>query len=103
VHARVGPLVFRRQDVQLFGAQALILAVDREKNHVTLSTKALEPRCGAWPHGVPVQCRVSISLPPACSPGHMLRDKQLMFSKAEETGAAFVARTAEPPAGKTQP
>jgi hypothetical protein len=43
--------------------------------------------------GVHVQCRVSISLPPACSPGDMLRDKQLVFSKAEEKGGRATSKS----------
>ena len=47
-------------------AQVMILTLDKEKGRVSLSTKKLEP-----------------------TPGDMVRDPNLVFSRADEMAAAF--------------
>ena len=52
--------------------KALVVHVDEERGRLKLSTKALEP-----------------------APGDMLRNKQLVFERAEETAAAWRAQRKE--------
>ncbi len=70
----------------------MVIGVDSVKKRVTLSTKKLEPRCGA--NGCS-QAWVSLRYPYARSPGDMIRNKQVVFSMAEEMAAAFRERVKE--------
>ena len=54
-----------RQTVRI-GLQVMILTLDKEKGRVSLSTKKLEP-----------------------TPGDMVRDANLVYSRADEMAAAF--------------